>query len=396
MIFNNIDIAKQFRCKVLSKGNTFFTTDKINTVEQMGMVLAMSTSPQVRVITCEILVKAGNRMKLYAKLSELAKFLQNAPVARLIDKEQAHLFYYAKCTSISNPVLKGSTARFSLEFTCTDYRPHYVSSGKALYGSEKPVFNFRFAEKHCFDDFGMVFVLDEVPLLPKQEIYTYDIGGRDGTIRSKGVKLGEMELKGTFYMTKEELPNLLSEKMYAIKKWLLQEDREELAFDCMPDVFFLADVVNSLSLDMKKWENGAIQISFTLQPYAWNKELTEKALALQDETGSISLSNELNSHFACELICTVENLGSAPITKIEIADSKGHKALIELADRPLVSGELLSYNGQYATARIGNEKLTKYVSLQGDLPMIQEDKTLQFRLVGNENAKIAIKTRGKH
>lgn len=396
MIFNNINIAKQFKCKLLSKGNTFFATDKVNTVEQLGMVLAMSASPQVRVITCEVLVKAGNRMKLYAKLSEIAKFLQNAPVARLIDKEQAHLFYHAKCTSISKPSIKGSTAKFSLEFTCTDYRPHYVSSGKALYGSEKPVFNFRFAGKHCFDDFGMVFVLDEVPLLPKQEIYTYDIGGRDGTIRSKGLKLGEMELKGTLYMTKEELPSLLTEKMYAIKKWLIQEDREELYFDCMPDVFFLADVVNSLSLDMKMWENGAIHISFTLQPYAWNKELTEKVLALQNETGSISLNDELNSHFACEFIASIKNLGTAPITKIEIADNLGNKALLELADRPLASGETLYYNSQYATVKVGNEKLTKYVKLQGDLPVIREDKILDFRLVGNENAKITIQTRGKH
>lgn len=143
-----------------------------------------------------------------------------------------------------------------------------------------PPVNFSFDGKHCYHDFGMVWIFSQRPASPAQQDPGIAIGGMSGTVRFESdedepVYL-PMKWSGMLCPMTEPTSQLDAwQRWHEITDWL-RAGRRELILDSEPDRRYMAEVLEEIEWDESNWDEGELRVTFLIQPYA--EDAKEKRL----------------------------------------------------------------------------------------------------------------------
>lgn len=406
MIYSNYDLEKSFGIKIISV-KTSLISEKTDTLEYKGSVLALCRKPETRTIDVDVLLKTSNSKDLYSKSVNLAEFLETTSFDKLILNETPNQYYLAKCIEISQPTITGSSSKFSLKFKCKKNYAYNLSNDKPIINVEEISTNFTYANKHCLNDLGLVFIQDSISILPKSSGYIYKIDGVDGTIRSDGIRLEELSLKGDLFVTNKDYTYLsskdLNSKIREIKRWLHQSSRERLIFDNDLEYYYLADCFSEINIKNDKWELGSIPVEFVLQPYKYSCKETVIEKQLVFDTGSkIEFdSSSFMSDYEADFLIQIINQGSVPLTNLGLFSSNNDSISISITP-PLNTNDSLIFrsNNYTAVASRNNvgESVSKYVQINGKLLKFGNGINISVLTTDDTskpNIKAILSTRGK-
>ena len=282
------------KVKCLSVGDRFTTQKNYKNIEQMGLIRSYVTMPTVRNIQAGFLVRGRSQDEIDLTLQHVTDWLMCGE-ARIQTRQMKETYYKAVCSEIAAPVYSPVSAKFTVTFVCTDYRMYRTYDDKPVSGADPGTDNFTFNGKHCLNDMGCMFVMDERTLTPDINIHKYEIPGRSGTLRyddKLDYALGEGKIKGTLYMLNTENVGELvpyeeqEQRLKKIYEWLITARRAGFVWDSDPQTTYLAEVEDETTFDRSDWPNGKISIEFVTQPYETFNEYEEAVLS--DSVFSVS------------------------------------------------------------------------------------------------------------
>lgn len=175
-----------------------------------------------------------------------------------------------------------------------------------------PPVNFSFDGKHCYRDFGMVWIFTQRPASPQQENPGITIGGMSGTIRLESEEdepvYLPMKVSGKLCpMSSPPSQQAAWKRWREITSWL-RVGRRPLIFDADPDKRYMAEVLDEIVWDESQWDEGELSVNFLLQPYA--EDVREsRAVASMGASGSLMLA--LGGNRRAPVNFEIENTGSA-------------------------------------------------------------------------------------
>lgn len=405
MIYSNYDLEKSFGIKIISV-KTSLISEKIDILEYKGSVLALCRKPETRTIDVDVLLKTSNSKDLYSKSVNLAKFLEATGFEKLILNETPNQYYLAKCIEISQPTITGSSSKFSLKFKCKKYYAYNLSNDKPIINVEEISTNFTYANKHCLNDLGLVFIQDSISILPKSSGYIYKIDGVDGTIRSDGIMLEELSIKGDLFVTNKDYTYLsskeLNSKIREIKRWLHQPSRERLIFDNDLEYYYLADCFSEINIKNDKWEQGSINVEFILQPYKYSCKETvlEKEFVFDTNSKLTFDSSDFISDYETDFSLKIINQGTIKLSHIGLLSSNNDKISISIYP-PLNTNDKLIFNSHNYTASVirnnVEDSISKNVQMTGNLLKFGNGSNISIFSADNTrpNIKAILTVRGK-
>lgn len=182
-----------------------------------------------------------------------------------------------------------------------------------------PPVNFSFDGKHCYRDFGMVWIFTQRPASPQQEDPGIAIGGMSGTIRLESEEdepvYLPMKVSGKLCpMSTPPSQQAAWKRWHEITSWL-RVGRRPLIFDADPDKRYMAEVLDEIVWDESQWDEGELSVNFLLQPYA--EDVREsRAVAGMGASGSLML--ELGGNRRAPVSFEIENTGSASLTACSV------------------------------------------------------------------------------
>ena len=131
-----------------------------------------------------------------------------------------------------------------------------------------------FAGHHCAE-YGAICRIERWPVLPKATVNKVAISGRNGSVRYPGKTYAERTLECLLYLVDpggsyEPLgyPEM-RDRLSQIAGWLGAEGRAPLTLDCTPDRYWIAEVEGVTEAEDTDWPSGALDVSYTLQPYEY-------------------------------------------------------------------------------------------------------------------------------
>ncbi len=324
MMFANIDPTSLGNVKVV-KWLDNLTPLEVNTLNGRGMVRAHLASPVVSTVTITFLVREKTPHEVAETCRKVSNWLWNAGKSRLISDREPQFYYFARCTALSDMEFTGSSVKLTATMQCSDFRQYSVASEAPIIDVPVVMDNITFAGKHCYNDYGLIFVLKSMDAVPAQTIYTYEISGMDGSYRSPGKKLETKTLKGTFYLVKKTSPDDLMSSAETLKRlhdiagWLVNDNRQPLIFDADPGKAYQADVDDASSFKKDAWENGSAEVAFTLQPYSENTMASTFVftLAATSVPQMVPLSGFITG-YEIPFIVSIKNNSATPITTVGI------------------------------------------------------------------------------
>ena len=210
--------------------------------------------------------------------------------------------------------------------------------------SSLPPVNFTFDGKHCYHDFGMVWIFSQRPASPEQQDPGIAIGGMSGTVRFESddeepVYL-PMELSGKLCpMSEPPSQHDAWQRWHEITAWL-RAGRRELIFDSDPDRRYLAEVLGEIVWDDSSWDEGELQVTFLIQPYA--EDVREKRQVMElTASGELELvlTGNRNSPVNFEIL----NTGSSTLMGCHITVGKHEVSLNRMS---VAHGSVLRVNMQ--------------------------------------------------
>lgn len=288
--FNGItpDMIQPGKLKCTSVGDRFAMQKNYQTVEQAGIIRSLVTNPTVRSINAQFLLRAKDLAELDLALQHVMEWI-DCGEAKIQTREMEGVYYKARYSEITSPTYSGASCRFSVTFQCSDYRLYSENDDKPLSGADPGTDNFTFNGKHCLNDMGCMFVLDQKTVVPSITIHKYEIPGRAGTLRYDDYAdytLGESKVSGSLYLVNQDSSEPLSfeeqdKKLHEIAEWLITAKRAQLIWDSEPDYVYLAEVEEEATFTRSEWRNGKITLSFTVQP---NSTLNEYHTYTSNET----------------------------------------------------------------------------------------------------------------
>lgn len=207
-----------------------------------------------------------------------------------------------------------------------------------------PPVNFTFDGKHCYHDFGMVWIFSQRPASPEQQDPGIAIGGMSGTVRFESdddepVYL-PMQLMGKLCpMTEPPSQQAAWQRWHEVTDWL-RAGRRELIFDSDPERRYMAEVLGEIIWDESSWEEGELQVTFLIQPYA--EDVKEKRL-ISSLTASGEMELALQGNRNAPVSFGILNTGSAVLTGCHITVGK-HEVI--LSGMAIASGSVLRISMQ--------------------------------------------------
>jgi len=414
MVFNGVHARSFEHVKVTSWKNSFYTDFDRKEITSRGIVRAAVEVPTIRKIEIDFLVKGRNIREIEKKLTDMAQWLQNAGTAKLLSDRDPNNYFKARCTAISRPQYSGLSARFTVTFTCADYKLYNARTDQQNGQQNVDLSNFRFAGKHCLNDMGAVFVEDSRDITPEVKAHKYEITGMSGTLRYIGREqvLSERQLTGSLYLVnKAQMGGLLSEQEIAqryheIASWLVNAKRAPLIFDSDAGREYQAEVTEAVTANRTGWENGVLKVKFILQPVGKDLKTSyvESNLDLAANAwGTIQLAAALGPGFGytTPLDFQIKNNGATNITdlSIEYNDAKGFARYMRLYG----NGFSLLANTHHYVVIYGETRyliiLTSsgyYEGMQyiasGDFPTVSPGSSVSVRLRANVTTKLEVLT----
>lgn len=175
-----------------------------------------------------------------------------------------------------------------------------------------PPVNFTFDGKHCYRDFGMVWIFTQRPASPQQEDPSITIGGMSGTIRLESeddepVYL-PMKVSGKLCpMSSPPSQQAAWKRWHEITSWL-RAGRCPMIFDADPEKRYMAEVLDEIVWDETQWDEGELSVNFLIQPYA--EDVREsRAVASMEASGALLL--DVGGNRRTPVSFEIKNTGSA-------------------------------------------------------------------------------------
>lgn len=409
MIFNDIKPESLGCVKIISVKDRFLADKKMQTIERVGNIIASISVPTVRVIDVEMLVRAPKHSDLMLTLDKMAKWLHNAGESKLELEQTEGTYYKARCTGMDEPTYNGLSARFTVTFTCLDYRQYNLYNDEPFLGADPPSDNFTFAGKHCLNDLGCMFVLDKRPGTPSVVISKYDVLGHVGSLRydQADVVLEEQPMSGKLYfVNRVEDGEILTDaeieqRLHDVASWLVLAGRAPLIFDSDTTRAYLAELEDSATFARTDWENGRIELKLTLQPYSQDVEGTSitKTLSLSANTAqNIDLSGMFprGVGFITPLVIEITNTGSTSVNTLTIGykDRLGssRQAVLGAASFALTSGQMVRVDGEdVSVTKAGQNAI---LSFTGDFPSVSPG-ALSISIKSSATTSVSVKVSAK-
>lgn len=385
MIFGGIHPESFGRVKVLGVQDRFVAAREQQTVRRAGNIIASISVPTVREIQVEMLVRANHADELMLTLDKLAAWLEGAGTARLDLEQTEGTYYKARCTDMSDVTYSGPSARFTVTFTCTDYRQYNAYNDQPVRGADPSSDNFTFAGKHCLNDMGCMFVLDKRMGVPAVTPSLYDVLGCPGTLRydQHDIRLSPQQISGKLYfvsrvkdgeiMTDEEI----EERLHAVSSWLILAGRAPLILDSDVTRQYLAEIEDAADFTRTDWENGRLDLKLIVQPYSQDVQQESMTTALRLSAG-VSQEIDLTGMFArgvgytTPLIVEIKNTGSSAVTSLEIGytDRLGaaRTARLEGGGFSLAAGQTVVIDGEDASVTKAGQ--SAMLGFTGDFPSV--------------------------
>lgn len=385
MIFGGIHPESFGRVKVLGVQDRFVAAREQQTVRRAGNIIASISVPTVREITVEMLVRANNTGELMLTMDRLAEWLEGAGTARLELEQTEGTYYKARCTGMGDVTYSGPNARFTVTFTCTDYRQYNAYNDQPVRGADPSSDNFTFAGKHCLNDMGCMFVLDKRMGVPEVTISKYDVLGIPGTLRydQNDLILSEQKISGKLYFVNRTEDGAIladeeiEERLHAVSSWLILAGRAPLILDSDVTRQYPAELESAADFTRTDWENGRLELKLTLQPYSQDTEASSMTAALNlgaNTAQNVDLSALFprGVGFITPLIVEITNTGSSAITALELGytDRLGaaRTARLEGGGFSLAAGQKVVINGEDASVtRAGQSAMLGFT---GDFPSV--------------------------
>jgi len=208
---------------------------------------------------------------------------------------------------------------------------------------------FTFAGRHN-SELGTAFLVTKWPGSAPMTINDVTISGRDGTIRYPGQTFGTKPFEGNLYILdpdNELMSNTrMMERVREIVAWLQPGGQQQLVLDAEPDVFYMAEIVQSIDFVTTEWENGSTQLKFVLQPFAYALHDTSVQYTLAanvEQTKTLTLPGNRPAPMKARVTA------QAAITWVQIAI--GSK-LIRLHNMALISGDVILIDADVTTSEV--------------------------------------------
>lgn len=133
---------------------------------------------------------------------------------------------------------------------------------------------FTFNGEHC-DAHNAAFVADGWPVAAAATPNKFAVSGVHGTLRYPGKTYSEKTFSGMLYLLDVDNRVItyseMLERTAELARWLCPEGRRELVLDAMPDRFYIGEVEAALTVQTDSWGNGAVPVTFVLQPFTYNR-----------------------------------------------------------------------------------------------------------------------------
>jgi phage-related protein len=397
MTFNGKDLESFGFAKATKFDVSYYSDFERQEITYRGLLRSYLEIPIVRKITVGAIVKDMDKYELDLRLKQISEWLYKTGEGKLMTKRDETRYYKARCIGISVPVFKGSSARFDISFECSDFRPYKsidnTPIGEATFSSA----NFTFDGKHCLNDMHCIFKPSSLTAIPEVVRNAYEIAGRSGTLRYDDglARLTEKTYTGTLYLLDpESSTNLMTEqqineRVHAIACWLINAKRAHLILDSDAGRYYEAEIITTGEISFDDWANGAIDITFTLQPYCQDiasaiihSSLSLSASAYKD----FNLSAGGDVGYTTPLVLAIKNNGSSAITDLRVKyyDEDNAEKVLRFNGNSfaLGAGQTLAINSITYDATIGSTQALKFIN-SGDFPVVTPKGNKKIRLYSN-------------
>ena len=400
------------RVKVTSVSDSFMADQTLQMVTRRGAVLSCISVPTVRKIDMELLARASDLPALGLLLERIRRWLCDSGEAKLEFDHLAGKYYKARCTSIGPPSFKGPSARLSVTFTCTDYRLFHAYNDQPVSGADPQSDNFTFAGKHCLNDMGCMFVLDQRTGIPKPNVNKVQISGAAGTLRydRSELALEEGSIKGKLYFVNRTEDGTaltgaeIARRMHDVSSWLLLAGRSELVMDSDASRVVLAEIDGETSLDCEKWESGVLDLTLTTQPLAMDAQAgsVTESLSLTAGTWSdmaLDAAFPRGMGYVTPLIISIQNAGGAAITDLRIRYRDRLGALRQTrmygGGFSLPAGKMLVVDGEDLTVMCDGQSAVSGL-YSGDYPSVPpDDASISLQCAAAASVRVTVTARAR-
>lgn len=403
MIFNNRNINTFPHTKATKFDTSYYADFQRQEIVSRGLLRSFVEVPTVRKIVVSIVTRGKSKEALDERIREIVKWLYASGTERLqTDRDPQH-YYLARCTGVSTPKFSGLTATFDATFTCPDYRPRDVRTAQPVTDATIDLTNFTFAGKHCLNDMNCLFVLESLSATPKIKRHAYEITGTSGTLRfDDGLPvLQEKQLSGSLYFLKDtKSTSLMSaqeiiDRTHAVSAWLVNAKRSHLILDNDASRYYEAEVIDQSDLSFDKWANGMVKLKFTLQPMAYDVDVTTKTVNLSGSGWKTIDLADVASDLECEtpLAIRVTNTSSNTISDIRIKFYKDDNSenTLTISENGFSVGnyEVLEVNSLDYEVFVDQRNVIQSVGA-GDFPVITPSGTKAIGLYCGTSATLQV------
>ena len=405
MMFNGKDISAFWSAKAVKFSTNYYTAFDRQEITHRGLLLSYLEVPTVRRIEVDIVVKDRDKYLLDKTLHDMSDFFISSGEAKLFCDRNRKQYYMARCTEITVPEFAGHTAKFTVTFTCSDYRPYDFITNQPIGDATTALSNFTFDGKHCLNNMHCLFVLDSYNLIPKVNRNIYAISGRSGTVsfNSQAPTLEERSISGTLYFLNNDgsttlmTPQQIDQRAHEVASWLVGAGRKPITFDMNTDLAVDAEFCEQSDISYDKWSNGEVNLKLTVQPHFYEKTAKTKtgSLTLIANTNTIFNFSDIVSSvgYTTPLVITIKNTGSSAITDLRIIyydeNNIGHTIRISSANFSLGAGSSIVINSNDYTVKIGTADALKHVT-SGDFPVVTPKGYKRIYIMTNVNTTVDV------
>jgi phage-related protein len=256
---------------------------------------------------------------------------------------------------------------------------------------------FTFSGRHV-SELGAAFIPSKWPGSAPVTINDATVPGRDGTIRYPGQTYGVKIFEGTLYILDpdDELMSYarMMERVSEISAWLQPGGQQRLTLDAAPEQFYMAEITHALEVTTGNWENGAITLKFTLQPFAYANHDNTISFSLAADTEQ-SKTLGLPGNRPAPVKATVT--AAAAMTWLQIAT--GEK-LIRLEGMALQSGDVIRIDAdveksEVPTVTLNGEPARGYVTAESAYPLYAQPGNNTVAASADGACAVTVSARGR-
>lgn len=249
-------------------------------------------------------------------------------------------------------------------------------------------------------ELGTAFLATKWPGSAPLTVNEATIPGRDGTIRLPGQTYGTKTLEGTLYIldpNDELMTNTqMMERISEIMPWLQPGGRQRLILDAEPDRLYLAEIVHGISFTTDDWENGAADLTFVLQPFAYARDERTVQLSVTAPNGMQAKTLTVPGNREAPLQAQITALAS--MTWVQLSTDMVHR--LRLENLTLQSGDVVTIRAdidasEVVTVSVNDTAAKRYVQALSTIPLLLTPGANTITLAAGGACNAIVTARGR-